>query len=75
MAYPVTFATCGFSVRIEIDLINATTGISLVPFAMQRGKSCYFTADGIAALAYWTWMGYAVVGGDLIGTEGQFPSW
>ena len=53
-------------------LINATTEDPLAPFAMQTGKSYHFTAAGTAALAYRTRMGYAVVGGDPIGDEGQF---
>jgi lysylphosphatidylglycerol synthetase-like protein (DUF2156 family) len=53
-------------------LINATTADPLAPFAMQTGKSYHFTPAGTAALAYRTRMGYAVVGGDPIGAEGQF---
>ncbi|MFZ1176865.1 MAG: phosphatidylglycerol lysyltransferase domain-containing protein [Mycobacterium sp.] len=55
------------------ELINATTDDPLAPFAMQTGKSYHFTADGTAALAYRTRMGIAVVGGDPIGDEAQFP--
>lgn len=54
-------------------LINATTDDPLAPFAMQTGKSYHFTADGTAALAYRTRLGFAVVGGDPIGDETQFP--
>jgi lysylphosphatidylglycerol synthetase-like protein (DUF2156 family) len=54
-------------------LINATSGDALAPFAMQAGKSHYFNAAGTAALAYRTRMGYAVVSGDPIGDETQFP--
>jgi lysylphosphatidylglycerol synthetase-like protein (DUF2156 family) len=54
-------------------LINATTADPLAPFAMQTGKSYHFTVAGTAALAYRTRMGYAVVGGDPIGDEEQFP--
>ena len=39
-------------------LINATSGDPLAPFAMQAGKCYHFTADGTAALAYRTRMGY-----------------
>jgi lysylphosphatidylglycerol synthetase-like protein (DUF2156 family) len=55
------------------ELINATTADPLAPFAMQPGKSYHFTADRAAALAYRTRLGYAVVSGDPIGDEGQFP--
>jgi lysylphosphatidylglycerol synthetase-like protein (DUF2156 family) len=54
-------------------LINATSQDSLAPFAMQTGKSYHFTPTGTAALAYRTRMGFAVVGGDPIGDEAQFP--
>ncbi len=54
-------------------LINASTADPLAPFTMQTGKSYHFTAAGTAALAYRTRMGYAVVGGDPIGDEEQFP--
>ncbi len=40
---------------------------------MQPGKSYHFTADEAAALAYRTRMGYAVVSGDPVSDEGQFP--
>lgn len=56
-------------------LINATRADSLAPFAMQAGKSHHFSAAGTAALAYRTRIGYAVVSGDPIGDEAQFPSW
>jgi lysylphosphatidylglycerol synthetase-like protein (DUF2156 family) len=54
-------------------LINATSGDPLAPFAMQTGKCYHFSADGTAALAYRTRIGYAVVSGDPIGDEAQFP--
>lgn len=54
-------------------LINATRADSLAPFAMQAGKSHHFSAAGTAALAYRTRIGYAVVSGDPIGDEAQFP--
>jgi lysylphosphatidylglycerol synthetase-like protein (DUF2156 family) len=54
-------------------LINATCGDSLAPFAMQAGKCYHFSADGTAALAYRTRIGYAVVSGDPVGNEAQFP--
>lgn len=54
-------------------LINATSDDPLAPFAMQTGKCYHFTADGRAALAYRTRLGYAVVGGDPVGDEGEFP--
>jgi lysylphosphatidylglycerol synthetase-like protein (DUF2156 family) len=55
------------------SLINATNDDALAPFAMQTGKSYHFTPAGTAALAYRTRMGFAVVGGDPIGFEPQFP--
>ncbi|BBY20884.1 bifunctional lysylphosphatidylglycerol flippase/synthetase MprF [Mycobacterium stomatepiae] len=54
-------------------LIDATTDDPLAPFAMQTGKSYHFTTAGGAALAYRTRLGFAVVGGDPIGDEAQFP--
>lgn len=54
-------------------LINATSGDPLAPFAMQAGKCYLFSADGTAALAYRTRIGYAVVSGDPVGDEAQFP--
>lgn len=53
-------------------LIDATKGDPLAPFAMQARKCHYFSADGAAALAYRTRVGYAVVSGDPIGDETQF---
>jgi lysylphosphatidylglycerol synthetase-like protein (DUF2156 family) len=54
-------------------LINATCDDPLAPFAMQTGKCYHFTADGSAALAYRTRIGFAVVGGDPVGDEAKFP--
>ncbi len=54
-------------------LINATHGDPLAPFAMQAGKCYLFSANGMAALAYRTRIGYAVVSGDPVGDEAQFP--
>src|SRR5581483_6431814 len=54
-------------------LINATHGDPLAPFAMQSLKSYYFNADGTAAIAYRTRIGFAVVSGDPLGDEAQFP--
>jgi lysylphosphatidylglycerol synthetase-like protein (DUF2156 family) len=53
-------------------LINATSGDPLAPFAMQAGKCYHFSADGTAAFAYRTRIGYAVVSGDPVGNEAQF---
>ena len=53
-------------------LVNATRGDPLAPFAMQALKSYYFSADGTAAIAYRTRLGYAVVSGDPIGDESRF---
>ncbi|EUA12263.1 hypothetical protein I546_2271 [Mycobacterium kansasii 732] len=54
-------------------LINATSEDPLAPFAMQAGKCYHFSAAGTAALAYRTRLGFAVVAGDPIGDESQFP--
>ena len=53
-------------------LVKATEGDPLAPFAMQESKCYHFTADGTAAIAYRTRMGYAVVSGDPIGDENHF---
>ena len=53
-------------------LVNATRGDPLAPFAMHAGKSYHFSADGTAAIAYRTRLGYAVVSGDPIGDEARF---
>jgi lysylphosphatidylglycerol synthetase-like protein (DUF2156 family) len=54
-------------------LIDATGDDPLAPFAMQTGKCHHFTADGRAALAYRTRIGFAVVGADPVGDEAKFP--
>ena len=53
-------------------LVNATSGYPVAPFAMQVLKSYFFSADGTAAIAYRTRLGYAVVSGDPIGDEDRF---
>ncbi len=53
-------------------LVNATTGDPLAPFAMQTSKCYHFTADGTAAIAYRTRLGFAVVSGDPIGDQTLF---
>jgi lysylphosphatidylglycerol synthetase-like protein (DUF2156 family) len=53
-------------------LVDVTTRDPLAPFAMQPLKCYYFSADGTAAIAYRTRMGYAVVSGDPIGNESRF---
>jgi len=53
-------------------LVDVTRGDPLAPFAMQDTKCYHFNADGTAAIAYRTRMGYAVVSGDPIGDEAQF---
>jgi lysylphosphatidylglycerol synthetase-like protein (DUF2156 family) len=53
-------------------LVNATKGDPLAPFAMQELKCYHYAADGSAAIAYRTRMGYAVVSGDPIGDESRF---
>lgn len=55
-------------------LVKATRGDPLAPFAMQVRKCHHFSADGTAALAYRTRIGYAVVSGDPIGDEAKFPA-
>lgn len=54
------------------NLINATHGDPLAPFAMQSTKSYYFNTDATAAIAYRARLGYAVVSGDPIGRQDQF---
>jgi lysylphosphatidylglycerol synthetase-like protein (DUF2156 family) len=54
-------------------LVNVTAGDPVAPFAMQALKCYHFNADGTAAIAYRTRCGYAVVSGDPIGDEAQFP--
>jgi lysylphosphatidylglycerol synthetase-like protein (DUF2156 family) len=54
-------------------LVNATQADALAPFAMQSLKSHFFNADGTAAIAYRTRIGFATVSGDPIGDETQFP--
>jgi lysylphosphatidylglycerol synthetase-like protein (DUF2156 family) len=55
-------------------LVNATTGDPLAPFAMQAAKCYHFHADGTAAIAYRTRLGFAVVSGDPIGDDSRFLS-
>ncbi len=55
------------------ELVNATHGDPLAPFAMQSRKSPFFGADGTAMLAYRTRAGFAVVSGDPIGDATRFP--
>ncbi len=54
-------------------LVNATSGDPLAPFAMLALKSYFFSADGSAAIAYRTRLGYAVVSGDPIGDQTRYP--
>lgn len=55
-------------------LVNATQRDPLAPFVMQTGKCYHFNDDATAALAYRTRLGFAVVSGDPIGDETQYPS-
>jgi lysylphosphatidylglycerol synthetase-like protein (DUF2156 family) len=55
-------------------LIEATSNDPLAPFTMQAGKCYHFDPTGAAALAYRTRLGFAVVGGDPIGDEAEFPA-
>jgi lysylphosphatidylglycerol synthetase-like protein (DUF2156 family) len=54
-------------------LVNATRADPVAPFAMQSLKSHFFNAEGTAAIAYRTRIGFAAVSGDPIGDETQFP--
>jgi lysylphosphatidylglycerol synthetase-like protein (DUF2156 family) len=54
-------------------LVNRTHGDAVAPFAMQSLKCYFFSADGNAGLAYRTRIGFAVVSGDPLGDEAQFP--
>ncbi len=54
-------------------LVNATHGDPLAPFTMHSLKSYHFSADQTAAIAYRTRIGFAVVSGDPIGDQTQFP--
>jgi lysylphosphatidylglycerol synthetase-like protein (DUF2156 family) len=53
-------------------LVDVTKRDPIAPFAMQPLKCYHFSADGTAAIAYRTRMGYAVVSGDPIGNESRF---
>lgn len=54
-------------------LVDATRDDPLAPFAMHSRKCYHFSADGTAALAYQTRIGFAVVSGDPIGNQRHFP--
>ncbi|WP_156685562.1 bifunctional lysylphosphatidylglycerol flippase/synthetase MprF [Mycobacterium sp. Marseille-P9652] len=53
-------------------LVDATRSDPLAPFAMHTSKSYHFGADGAAAIAYRTRLGFAVVSGDPIGDPSRF---
>ena len=53
-------------------LVDVTKHDPLAPFAMGPLKCYHFSADGTAAIAYRTRMGYAVISGDPIGDENRF---
>ena len=53
-------------------LVSQTCNDPVAPFAMLAQKSYHFTADGAAAIAYRTRLGYAVVSGDPIGDDTRF---
>ncbi|WP_059019664.1 phosphatidylglycerol lysyltransferase domain-containing protein [Mycobacterium sp. M26] len=53
-------------------LVDKTSGDPVAPFAMLAHKSYHFTADGSAAIAYRTRLGYAVVSGDPIGEQDRY---
>jgi lysylphosphatidylglycerol synthetase-like protein (DUF2156 family) len=53
-------------------LVDVTKRDPIAPFAMGPLKCYHFSADGTAAIAYRTRMGYAVISGDPIGDESRF---
>jgi len=53
-------------------LVDQTHADPLAPFAMQSQKSYYFSPDGLAAIAYATRVGFAVVSADPIGDQTRF---
>jgi lysylphosphatidylglycerol synthetase-like protein (DUF2156 family) len=53
-------------------LVDVTKRDPMAPFAMGPLKCYHFSADGTAAIAYRTRMGYAVISGDPIGDESRF---
>ena len=55
-------------------LVNETSGDPLAPFAMHASKCFHFSADGTAAIAYRTRLGFAVVSGDPIGDETRYAA-
>jgi lysylphosphatidylglycerol synthetase-like protein (DUF2156 family) len=55
-------------------LVDRSKGDPLAPFAMQDMKCYHFNADGSAAIAYRTRLGYAVVAGDPLGDEARFAA-
>ena len=55
------------------QLIRATHGDPLAPFAMNSQKSYFFNADATAAVAYRTRLGLAVVSGDPLGSVDAWP--
>ncbi|MUM18935.1 DUF2156 domain-containing protein [Mycobacterium sp. CBMA271] len=58
----------------EVAALVANTGDDpLAAFAMHSLKSYYFNADRSAAIAYRTRAGFAVVGGDPVGDQSQYP--
>ncbi|WP_123026311.1 bifunctional lysylphosphatidylglycerol flippase/synthetase MprF [Mycolicibacterium stellerae] len=57
-----------------LGLVNATSGDPLAPFAMQSSKCYHFSADGTAAIAYRTRLGFAVVSGDPIGDDAGYTA-
>lgn len=73
LMWPTSARTCPGDLPRVWSLIKATHADPLAPFAMQALKCHHFSADGTAALAYRTRIGYAVVAGDPIGDETQFP--
>jgi len=54
------------------SLVDATRGDALAPFAMHSSKSYHLNAEGTAAIAYRTRLGFAVVSGDPIGDPSRF---
>ncbi len=73
LVWPVPSRTDPHQLPRVSELVAATHGDPLAPFAMQSMKSYYFNAEGTAAIAYRARWGYAVVSGDPIGQRDRFP--
>ena len=74
MMWPTTARPNPVDLPRIFALVNATTGDPLAPFAMHAAKCYHFSADGTAAIAYRTRLGFAVVSGDPIGDDARFTA-